>query len=198
MCIDSKGFLCQDSRTNFLCFTMSARTKEHENTHNSPRIMLQEYVQLYTEDVPDYERLTNEAPGCRLAGELCKWELRIATHTRIHGNLFSKTNTWYRENHSFEELSQLIVKWKPHYWLHKGSLPQCEEEPNLFISPVFLVFYVILQQRQVYYAQSIVNPKNSRAASAKQNPTIVANACMVINMKQQTLEDWYLNLKSSM
>ena len=72
MCIDSKGFLCQDSRTNFLCFTMSARTKEHENTHNSPRIMLQEYVQLYTEDVPDYERLTNEAPGCRLAGELCK------------------------------------------------------------------------------------------------------------------------------
>lgn len=40
--------------------------------------------------------------------------------------------------------------------------------------------------KQMLYAQSIVNPKNRRAATAKHNPTIVAKACIVTRVKMHT------------
>jgi hypothetical protein len=40
-----------------------------------------------------------------------------------------------------------------------------------------LVIPHCLSAKQACYAQSIVNPKNSAAAIAKQNPTTVAKAC---------------------
>ena len=37
--------------------------------------------------------------------------------------------------------------------------------------------------KQMLYAQSIVNPKNMRAAIAKHNPTIATKACIVARVK---------------
>jgi len=42
-----------------------------------------------------------------------------------------------------------------------------------------------LSAKQVRYAQSTVNPKNSAAAIAKQNPTTVAKACVAARVMQR-------------
>jgi hypothetical protein len=43
--------------------------------------------------------------------------------------------------------------------------------------------FLTVSGKQMFYAQSIVNPKNMRAATAKHNPTIVIKACIVARVK---------------